>query len=96
MTEVTLFKNVAGYVIGGFCAVVAIAAWCDHEDAERRKIREEAYAEGEEHGKWKILDDIESKTKWHGERTFEYIVKDRWSDGLKRFTFKAKQISENK
>jgi len=94
MTDVTMFKNVVSYVIGGFCAVVAISAWCGHEDAERRKIREEAYAEGEERGKWKILDDIESKTRWHDERKFEYIVKDRWSDELKRYNFIAKKNSD--
>ena len=95
MTDVTLFKNVAGYVIGGFCAVMAIAAWCGHEDAERRKIREEAYTEGEERGKWKILYDIESKTRWdNSERKFEYIVKDQLSDELKRYKFIAKNISD--
>ena len=94
MTDATMFKNVVSYVIGGFCAVVAIAAWCGHEDAERRKIREEAYTEGEEHGKWKILDDIESKTRWYDERKFEYIVKNRLSGELKRYKFIAKKISD--
>jgi len=94
MTTATFLKNVVTYAAGGFCAVMAIIALSAHEDAEREKIRKEAYAEGEDKGKWKVLDNIDRETRYHGEKRFEYIVKDQWSDELKQYKFVAKKISD--
>lgn len=96
MATVTFMKNVVAYATGGFCAVMAIIAWSAHEDAERDKIRKKAYTEGEDHGKWKVLDEIERETRYRGEKRFEYIVKDEWSEELKQYKFIAKRVDEKK
>ena len=89
-----MISTIAG-LIGVFGVWYLIAKSSDQTYRREKEIRENAYKEGTEYGKWSVLYDIETHTRWCDGEKFEYIVPDHFNDDqLKRYTFFAKRIDK--